>query len=359
MKKKVKILYIINDITMPGGLSRVTYNLLNDLEGFDCNIYVTVLSAATKYQSISHPRIDLMDMPPLHGRSKLGKMIWYLKLKKRIEKYVNSRDIDIVIAVGSAMTVFSSFLTFKVAQLWGAEHSAYNSCSRIRKLLKRWRYPKLNRLICLTEFDKKSYYDRYLKDVICIPNYTNYSGVKVSYSNRNSCCFIGRLNDIKGVDYLIDVIEKVSTQRPDWLFEIYGEGDKKAWLINEVSSRKLSSIVRINDPIEDVSFAYQNSGMLILTSRNEGFPMVLLEAQAHGLPVVSFDCETGPSEIISDGEDGYLITPFDTNLFAQRVLKIIDDENLRLYMSDQAFNKTNKFSRASVINLWIEQFKIP
>lgn len=352
-----KILYLINDITMPGGLSRVTINLVDEFSSSNNEYEVHALSAAAKFDKLDNPNVHYLGMPPLHGLSPLAKIRWYFDLKSKVERYVKKNSYDVVIAVGTAMTLFSSFCRFESTQLWGAEHLAHNHYGLLRKVMKRWRYPKLDRLICLTKSDKQRYYDQYLNHVSVIPNYTNFSDVDTTYSNNKKFLFVGRYNDMKGVDYLVDIMVKVSSHCPDWSFVLYGEGEKKKWLENQIEALDLSDIVEVNEPTDNITDEYKAAGVFILTSRNEGFPMVLLEAQAHGLPIVSFDCETGPSEIISDGEDGYLIPAFDVDAFAQQLVKLACDEDKRRKMSAKAVLYRQRFGKEAVISLWLEQFR--
>lgn len=353
----MKILYLINDITMPGGLSRVTMNLVDEFASLHGEYQVHALSAAAKFDKVEHSNIDYLDMPALHGLNAVGKLSWYSSLRDEVETYVNEHDYQIVIAVGTAMTLFASFCRFHKARLWGAEHLAHNHYGVLRKVIKRWRYPKLERLICLTHADKHRYYDKYLKNVAVIPNFTNFSSVNVEYSNNQKFLFVGRYNEMKGIDYLVDIIKLVHEQCSDWVFTLYGEGEKKSWLLEQVEKMNLNHVVHINEPTDDISKEYQQSGIYILTSRNEGFPMVLLEAQAHGLPIVSFDCETGPSEIIQNGKDGYLVSTFDTKEFADKLIALANDSEQRRKLSQNAFKNRQRFSKTAIIELWKEQFR--
>ncbi len=357
MNDKLKILFLINDITMPGGLSRVTLNLVDEFCLLGDDIEVKAVSAAAKFVRIEHSHIDYLDMPALHGLGLIQKIKWYINLKHCVEKNVNGHDYDVVIAVGTAMTLVASFCKFKRAKLWGAEHLAHNHYGRLRKAFKRWRYPKLERLICLTKADKEQYYDPYLKHVSVIPNFTNFANVRVERSGAKNILFVGRYNHMKGVDYLLDVIIKTHSLCPDWKFTLFGEGEQKRWLTEQLSVHGLSEIVTVNDPTSQIGEEYKKAGIYILTSRNEGFPMVLLEAQAHGLPIVSFDCETGPSEIITNGEDGFLIPSFDVDEFAEKLSLLANNDDLRSHMSQQALINRTRFSKDAVIQLWLDEFK--
>lgn len=356
MTDKKKILYLINDITMPGGLSRVTLNLIHEFCRLQGDLEVKAVSAAAKFNKVEHSHIDYLDMPALHGLSIFEKVKWYISLKANVEQYVDKQNYDVVIAVGTAMTLFSSFCKFKRTEVWGAEHLAHTHYGLLRRAFKRWRYPKLKRLICLTKSDKEKYYDSYLKNVSVIPNFTNYADVNAKASREKNILFVGRYNHMKGVDYLVEVIKKSHANCPDWRFTLFGEGDQKDWLLKELSANGLTDVVVVNEPTPNISREYQNAGIYILTSRNEGFPMVLLEAQAHGLPIISFDCETGPSEIISDHVDGFLIPTFDIETFVDKLTLLANDETLRQRMSQQAIVNRRRFSKDAIVKQWLEEF---
>ncbi|WP_282177153.1 glycosyltransferase family 4 protein [Vibrio nereis] len=353
----MKILYLINDITMPGGLSRVTINLVDEFAKLGGEYQVHVLSATAKFDKVLNLNIDYLDMPPLHGITPIKKLMWYTSLRQKVEKYVDNNAYDIVIAVGTAMTLFASFCRLKKAKLWGAEHSAHNGGHWFRKSIKRWRYPQLDKLICLTKTDKIRYYDDLVEDVAVIPNYTQFSDISSTYSGNKSILFVGRYNKVKGVDYLLEIISDVSPLLPEWHFNLFGEGELKSWLQAKLNEKGLSKVATVNEPTDSVSEKYRIAGILIMTSRNEGFPMVLLEAQAHGLPIVSFDCETGPSEIIHHGEDGYLIPAYDTKEFASKLVELAMDDEKRKSMSGKALIHRQKHSKEAVLELWLQQFR--
>jgi glycosyltransferase involved in cell wall biosynthesis len=108
--------------------------------------------------------------------------------------------------------------------------------------------------------------------------------------------------------------------------------------------------------VSNMSKEYINASILVLTSRGEGLPMVLIEAQAFGLPVVSFDCKTGPAEIITDSKDGFLIPSFDTNLMGERIVNLCDDYHLRLQFGSCARNNAKRFLPENIVAKWEKLF---
>ncbi|KHD23474.1 hypothetical protein NM09_18575 [Vibrio caribbeanicus] len=350
-----RILFVVNDLSMPGGLATVTSQLSQDLQCDDVN--VECLTLANKYKHTFPSYVSELGLPYLHGLSPLGKVVWYINARRKLKNFLVNNHFDRVIGVGSAMSMLLTSLCSEDYQAWGAEHTAYANASRVRMLLKLICYKRLDRLVCLTESDAVRY-RKSLRHVISIPNYTPYSTTEhICNVKAKRLLYLGRFTKTKGSDYLVQIVQRFAQQHPDWQISLFGEGPEKPSVEAGLSDFITKGQIRIEEPTSDVQSEYLQSSLLIMTSRNEGFPMVLLEAQAHGLPIVSFDCETGPSEIISDSEDGYLIPTFDVDAFAQQLVKLACDEDKRRKMSAKAVLHRQRFGKEAVISLWLEQFR--
>lgn len=167
---------------------------------------------------------------------------------------------------------------------------------------------------------------------------------------------IGRFDYEKGNDLLLQVWKKVEKQMPDWQLDIYGNGNREPYLLQMRQLEIDSSRCHLYEPINDVKKEYLNSSVFVLPSRYEGFGLVLIEAMACGVPVVSFDCENGPRSIITDGEDGYLIPTFDIDAFAEKLIRLMCDENLRRLMGEKAQKSAAKYDIDSIGLQWKQLF---
>lgn len=143
----------------------------------------------------------------------------------------------------------------------------------------------------------------------------------------------------------------------NWTLDIYGQGDQTDYrrLMTELGID--SSRCHLNGPVEDVVKAYQESSIFVLSSRFEGFGMVLIEAMACGLPVVSFDCPAGPDEIITDGVDGLLVPSGDVHTLAEKLMVLMSDENLRRRLGQQARQTAQRYEMTTIANQWIALFE--
>lgn len=167
---------------------------------------------------------------------------------------------------------------------------------------------------------------------------------------------IGRFDYEKGNDLLLQVWKKVEKQMPDWQLDIYGNGNREPYLLQMRQLEIDSSRCHLYEPINDVKKEYLNSSVFVLPSRYEGFGLVLIEAMACGVPVVSFDCENGPRSIITNGADGFLIPTFDIDAFADKLLLLMRDENLRRLLGEKAQKSAAKYGIDSIGLQWKQLF---
>ena len=167
---------------------------------------------------------------------------------------------------------------------------------------------------------------------------------------------VGRYSYEKGYDLLLKIWSVVEKRCTDWELNIYGMGDPSPYVkyLTELSIDK--NRCHLNACVVDVSKVYGNSSILVLPSRTEGFGLVLLEAMAHSLPIVSFDCENGPRTIISDGKDGILVPPFDLNRFSEQLIRLMEDEELCKKMGNNGKSKSKHYDMEVIAFQWKSLF---
>lgn len=167
---------------------------------------------------------------------------------------------------------------------------------------------------------------------------------------------IGRYAYQKGYDLLLQAWAEVEKHYPDWSLDIYGMGDQTSYrqLMSDlgIDARRC----RLNGPVADVVKTYTDSSVFVLSSRFEGFGLVLVEAMACGLPVVSFDCPAGPDEIITDGVDGLLVPSGDVHALAGKLMTLMSDEDLRKRLGQQARQSARRYEMAAIATQWKDLF---
>ena len=224
----------------------------------------------------------------------------------------------------------------------------------MRSLVKKLK--RLDQLVVLTDKSKASWPE--LSNVSVIPDPIPMPiPLAISDLHAKRVVTIGRYAYQKGYDLLLQAWAEVEKQYPDWTLDIYGQGDQTIYreLMGDLGID--ANRCHLNGPVEDVVKTYQDSAIFVLSSRFEGFGLVLVEAMACGLPVVSFDCPAGPDEIITDGVDGLLVPSGDVQALAEKLMALIADEDLRQRLGKQARQTAQRYNMAAISNQWKTLFE--
>ncbi len=166
----------------------------------------------------------------------------------------------------------------------------------------------------------------------------------------------GRLTKPKAFGRMIAAFDPVARAHPDWQLHIYGTGPQQALLERLIRTRGLQSQVALKGHVRDFQAVLQSGSMFALASRTEGFSMVLIEAMSTGLPVVSFDCPTGPREIIDNGKNGLLVPDGDIAGFTSALSCLVEDEDLRRRTGLRAQDSARAYSPDVIVEEWLTLF---
>jgi glycosyltransferase involved in cell wall biosynthesis len=195
-----------------------------------------------------------------------------------------------------------------------------------------------------------------VRHVFALPNALPFYPESVPVERPKTVIAVGRLAVQKGYDHLLHAWSLVSPSHSNWQLHIYGTGTEQASMERQIADLHLTESVHIFPPTPHIDERYQQASLLALTSQYEGFGMVLAEAMACGVPCVSFDTPCGPAEIIRDGEDGYVVPLNDDDALASRLTLLMDDDNLRLNMSQHARLNILRYTPAIVMAQWEELY---
>lgn len=165
---------------------------------------------------------------------------------------------------------------------------------------------------------------------------------------------VGHIRRIKNFIAIPEIGKIVFAKHPDWCWKIFGaaEGEEYERIRFKVKEYNLEQNILFCGRSDQMDKEYQRAAMCVMTSLQEGLPMVLLEAKSNGLPLVSFDIQTGPAEIIRDGVNGYLIPPYEIETMAEKICDLIEDRELRRNFSIQSELDVDKFEKENIIEEW-------
>lgn len=227
-------------------------------------------------------------------------------------------------------------------------------------LIDRWRTKQDERLV--RRFDKfvvltqedRGYWGE-LPNIEVIPNAAMTLADTCSDVTAKRVIAVGRLDYQKSFDRLIQAWELVQRidRCHDWQLDIFGQGEWKEMLQHMIEERNLVDFTHVKKPTSQIGKEYARSSMLVMSSHYEGFPMVMIEAMACGLPVISFDYKCGPRDIIDHGVNGLLVKNGDIEGLAAAMMRLMDDDSYRAKLSANARRVTNTYSEESVMkNGW-------
>lgn len=218
-------------------------------------------------------------------------------------------------------------------------------------------YPRCDAVVVLTNTDREEY-RKVLPGtrIERIPNATPLAGRKPCDPDSKIVIAAGRLYKQKGFDLLIPAFAQVVAAHPDWRLRIFGTGPRQQRLQEQIDELGLTEHVKLMGRSDTFDEELAKSSMFVLSSRFEGLPMVMIEAMAHALPVVSFDCPTGPADVITHEKDGLLVPPRDIDALAQAMIRAIEDPDLRKRLGAAARETVRAYTPEVVMPQWESLF---
>lgn len=349
-----KIIFVIADITFVGGIERVNTLLANKFseEGYTVEIislYKT--NDAINYTLNKNVGITFVNEDAYNGApGSLGRFVAHIKSQLKLFKCIKKTGGDFFIINTFPMAFLCFFNIFSNKKFVVIEHVHYHYYKKPIRFLRNIIYKFYDKVVCINESDM-SYFSKALNNTIKISNPTSFKSSKVTSLETKKIIAVGRLEYQKGFDLLIDVYSKVTKVNPGWELDIYGVGSCESLLKEKILKYSLDN-VNLMGSIENIQDVYPNYSIFAFSSRFEGFGMVLLEAMECGLPCISFDCPTGPGEILEYGKYGLLIENGNIDKYAAGLLTLMSDYSRRKELSELSKVRAENFSIDKIFSEW-------
>lgn len=372
----MKIIYSIHSTYNPGGMERVLLNKVRyfvEEKGWEVIVVTTDQHSRPSFYPFPEGvrMIDLgVNYSDDNGKPFHKKLFGYfrrrLEHRKRMAALLDQECPDIVDCFYPGESSFVPSLkdgSRKVMELHQSKlfHHQYNRsglmglADKVRAWMDERMVRKFDRFVVLTQEDMQMWGE--MPGIRVIPNAANFIAEKYSDCTAKRVIAVGRLDYQKSFDRLILVWEKVHQQMPDWRLDIFGQGEWQELLQGMIDERGLQETVKLNGPTKNIGKEYSESSMIVMSSHYEGFPMVMIEAMACGLPPVSFDFKCGPRDIIKEGENGLVVTDGDIDGLAEAMMTLMRDDELRKRMGEEAKKVVETFSEAKVMDKWVRLYE--
>lgn len=374
----MKIIYCTHSVCNPGGMERVLVNKVTYLVE-KLHWDVSIVTTDQKNRPAFYPLPEGVRMTDLginysddNVKHPIGKIFGYLLKRrthrKRLTELLMREKADIVVSLYPSESSFIPLIKDGSRKVLELHFCKFFRLQYGRKgllgLIDRWRtrqderiVRKFDRFVVLTHEDK-GYWGNLLNMEV-IPNAAMHLTCRYADVLQHRVIAVGRLDYQKGFDRLLRTWRMIQQtgRYADWHLDIFGQGEWHDWLQGMIVDWQLSDTVCIHRPTERIGEEYAASSLLVMSSHYEGFPMVMIEAMAYGLPVVTYDFKCGPKDIIRQGENGLLVREGDIEGLAQAMQRLMDDEPLRLRMGEEAKKVVDTYSEEAVMSQWTALFE--
>lgn len=354
----MKLLYITNGINGSGGLERVLSvkaSVLADKPNYEVHILCLNNTHLQPFYAFN-PKINLFSIDVELGGNPIR---FFRNYKKKVQAAVNRIQPDIISVCDDGLKGFFVPRMLKTkAKIIYERHASITINTddslkgRFMRKLMRSQVTRFDKFVVLTSGNIKEWNKH---NVIAIPNPLSFRTNKKSSLNQKRIISVGSLAPNKGTDLLVEIWSKVEQDFPDWKLVVFGRKDKEERYAEMARDLGLKHIY-FYDPVKNIQQEYLDSSIFVLPSRNEGFGMVIIEAMECGVPPVSFDCPSGPADIIKHGEDGFLIAPQDTEAFANQLKELMKDDELRVKMGTVAKQNVKRYTPEKIVEQWDHLF---
>lgn len=348
---------------VPGGYEKAMITTANlfAAKGNKVTLLIIDHTAATYYPV--HPQVQVIQRNMNFGITQRGNTIsrkikmWretkqFARLIRQLKPgYLICAEYPIAIAA-----ILGGVSKYTKVFSWEHHHFHTLELNRFWQYLFKKTYYKLDAVVCLNK-DEQACYLPFNNKATVIPNFIEPPAVTEQVKKEYQLLSVTRFNHIKGIDLLMQAAKQLLPQHPGWKWKVIGYGEQKEEFLSFIRQEHLTGqlIYQAADKT-DITQEYQSASIHVMTSRNECFPLVLLEAMSNGLPCIAFDCDTGPRHIIQNEVTGLLVPKEDVQAMTEAVILLVKDEEKQYGMSVRAKEAVKQFYPGNVYSLWEQLF---
>ena len=361
----MKIAFLISDITELGGGQRVVVLLSKLLSesGTDVTVYSCLSTEKSKPVFEYGKSVRIVHLGDCFNKrsfcyrlfSERGSWLFF-KAMRQLKKVLKTDKPDILISTTFWTSCYAPLFRLG-CKLILSEHLTYEGLPFANKIMAKLFYRFADAVVLLSKRHAADYNFVSESKKFVIPNARTFEPDETAELSRKRILVLSRFSYEKGMDILLQAAEKMKTEIPDWKIDVFGDGEEKAGLIKMAEEKNLNDFLCFHEPTADAKQELLSSSLVLLTSRHEAFPMVILEAQACGIPVISFDCHYGPGDIIHHNSDGILVPVGDIDGFVGECVRLANDEALRRTIGKNAKSNAENYSQKKILSMWLELLK--
>ena len=351
-----RLLIVLPKLTC-GGTERTAAELANYIAATGGSVSILLMYREELFYYL-HPKVKLIQ--PGDARKKMGRIVYIPILMNYLRKNIKAEKPAVIFALGyiaytlgASLGINSRVVISGRSSPTRVRYPGNKLLNTVYQLAHRALKKRVDGIIAQTRFAAKVYASKYSAPIQVIPNFLR-NLTEHELPRQKWIITVGRCTFEKGQHSLIEIFSKL--RAPGWQLVIVGDGPKRDELEKQAKALGVNERIIFAGFQQDVDLFLSQSKIFAFTSIIEGFPNALMEAMATPLSCVSFDCEAGPSDLIQNGENGFLIEVGDIDQMVEKIQLLIDDENLRASITQRASLAKEEYALNKIVNQYLDFF---
>ncbi len=350
----MQIVFVTKSVSILGGKEKVLLNLANHFASIGHTVEIASYDGSISPVIKVDNSIKFTTLPIAYFNLDIGPVKRLFGLTsgwKHCKKFIAERSGALFITTDHIISILVFFSKSVQDRMVIWEHLSFTVLkSSVWIWLRKYVYRRAKAIVALNSTEA-FFYQSIGCNVSCIPNAIQLNN-QVKSASQNGVVWIGGITFEKGIEDVIELAKIFKRDERKIVISIFGKGNRELWLSEEILVNNLSDIVFFHGETKNIQEAYNNSAVLILTSKHECFPTVILEAFSYSLPVIAYDCPTGPATMVANNKNGFLIPMGNVAKMSEQVLSLIDNKQLLRQLGEGALRSAEGFSPEKIYLQW-------